>query len=110
MKVVVCQGETTGYPSRDELVALWREEIGKIPQVDELVVRENFDYEKMEEIAGDADALIGVWIKDEFYTDDFLTGTKSSSISQRQPTASERLMHSAPKDTWSHLPIPYMGM
>ena len=37
MKVVVCQGETTGYPSRDELVALWREEIGKIPQVDELV-------------------------------------------------------------------------
>ena len=60
MKVVVCQGETTGYPSRDELVALWREEIGKIPQVDELVVREGFDYEKMEEIAGDADALIGV--------------------------------------------------
>ena len=47
MKVVVCQGETTGYPSRDELVALWREEIGKIPQVDELVVRESFDYEKM---------------------------------------------------------------
>ena len=35
MKVVVCQGETTGYPSRDELVALWREEIGKIPQVDD---------------------------------------------------------------------------
>ena len=92
MKVVVCQGETTGYPSRDELVALWREEIGKIPQVDELVVRENFDYEKMEEIAGDADALIGVWIKDEFYTDDFFD------------------RHSAPKDTGSHLPIPYMGM
>ena len=108
MKVVVCQGETTGYPSRDELVALWREEIGKIPQVDELVVREGFDYEKMEEIAGDADALIGVWIKDGFYTN-FLTGTKSSSISQRQPTASEKLMHSVLKDMGSHLPIPYTG-
>jgi glycerate dehydrogenase len=71
MKVVVCQGETTGYPSRDELVALWKEEIGKIPEVDELVVRENFDYEKVDEIADDADALIGVWIKDGFYTDEF---------------------------------------
>ena len=27
MKVVVCQGETTGYPSRDELVALWKEAV-----------------------------------------------------------------------------------
>ena len=101
MKVVVCQGETTGYPSRDELVALWKEEIGKIPKVDELVVRENFDYEKVDEIADDADALIGVWIKDGFYI-------KSLNISQQQLMALERLMRSVQKDMESLLLILYM--
>ncbi|MCD8039527.1 MAG: D-2-hydroxyacid dehydrogenase [Lachnospiraceae bacterium] len=72
MKVVVCQGEAIGgEPPREELLALWREELAKIPQIDEVVFRDNFNYEQVEEIAGDCDALVGVWIKDNAYDDAF---------------------------------------
>ncbi len=72
MKVVVCQGEAIGgEPSREELISLWREEIGKIPQVDEIVFRNGFNYDEVDDIAGDNDAMIGVWIKDNAYDDAF---------------------------------------
>lgn len=74
MKVVVCQGEAIGgEPSREELIALWKEELAKIPQIDEIVFREGFNYDKVEEIAGDCDAMLGVWIKDNAYDDAFFS-------------------------------------
>lgn len=70
MKVVVCQGDAI-CAERDELVAYWKEEMSKVPAVDELVFRDSFNYEHIDEYADDADAMIGVWIKDGFYTDEF---------------------------------------
>lgn len=70
MKVVVCQGDSLGA-SREELIAGWREAMSGVPAADELVFYDSFNYEKIDEIAGDADALIGVWIKNEFYNDEF---------------------------------------
>ncbi len=71
MKVVVCQGETFAGPTRDELVAAWKKEMNKIVKVDELVFKDRFNYENIDETIEDADAVIGVWIKDGFYTDEF---------------------------------------
>lgn len=74
MKVVVCQGEPIGgEPSREELLALWEEELAKIPQVTEVVYRKGFNYDEIEEIAEDADAILGAWIKEGFFDDAFFT-------------------------------------
>lgn len=71
MKVVICQGDTFEGPSREELVNFWTEEMKKVEKVDTCIVKDRFDYEKIDEIVEDADAVIGVWIKDNFYDDAF---------------------------------------
>lgn len=71
MKVVVCQGETFAGPTREELISYWKQEMDKTGKVDELVFRDRFTYEEIDDIAADADAMIGVWIKDGFYNDEF---------------------------------------
>ena len=72
MKVIVCQGEPIGgEPTREELLALWEEELAKIPQVTEVVYRNGFNYDEIEEIAADADAILGAWIKEDFFDDAF---------------------------------------
>lgn len=72
MKVVVCQGEPIGgEPSRDELLSLWKEELKNIPQITEVVYRKGFQYDEIDEIVDDADALLGAWIKEDFFDDKF---------------------------------------
>ena len=65
MKVVICQGEAIGgRPSREELIRYWKEQLKEIPEVDEVVFHNGFSSRKKDEIAGDADALLGAWIQD----------------------------------------------
>ncbi|WP_313187925.1 2-hydroxyacid dehydrogenase [Lacrimispora sp.] len=65
MKVVICQGEAIGgRPSREELIQYWKEQLKTIPEIDEVVFHDGFHVQKRDEIAGDADALLGVWIQE----------------------------------------------
>lgn len=71
MKVVICQGDTIEGVSRDELVEYWQQEMKKTEIADTVIVKDRFDYEHIDEIVEDATALIGVWIKDNFFDDAF---------------------------------------
>lgn len=65
MKVVICQGESVGgRPSREQLIDCWKEELKTVPEIDEIVFHRGLDIRKRDEIAGDADALLGVWLED----------------------------------------------
>lgn len=65
MKVVICQGEAIGgRPTREELIRYWKKQLKEIPEVDEVIFHNGFNNRKKDEIAGDADALLGVWIQD----------------------------------------------
>lgn len=65
MKVVICQGESIGgRPARDELIRYWKEQLRTISEIDEVVFHNGFNAGKKDEIAGDADALLGVWIQE----------------------------------------------
>jgi glycerate dehydrogenase len=71
MKVVVCQGDPIGgSPSREVLIDYWKEQFADCPQL-EVVYRGGFTYDNLEETIGDADALLGVWIRDDTYTEEF---------------------------------------
>lgn len=71
MKVVVCQGEAIGgSPSREDLLSYWKEQFLDCPDI-EVVYRKGFDFEHIGEIAEDADALLGAWIRDDFFNEEF---------------------------------------
>lgn len=71
MKVVVCQGNPIGgSPSREALLAYWKEQFADCPDL-EVIYKEGFTYENFDAIAEDADALLGVWIRDGYYNEDF---------------------------------------
>ena len=71
MKVVVCQGEAIGgEPSRDKLIEYWKEQLADCSNL-EVVYQKGFDFNKIDEIVQDADALLGAWIKDDFFDEEF---------------------------------------
>ena len=68
MKLAVCQSEAVGgYPSRDELVKYWKEELSTVPEIDSIDFYEAFD----ETVIGNHDAVIGAWIRDGVFTEEF---------------------------------------
>jgi len=72
MKVVVCQGEPIGgAPDREALIKVWKEELRSIDTIDEIVIRERFDYGKIDEILEGTDILLGAWIIDGFFNTSF---------------------------------------
>ncbi len=72
MKVVICQGEPGGdVVTRDNLIDCWKSELRTFEGVDEVVFKERFEIETVGEIVEDADAVIGAWIRDDFFNDDF---------------------------------------
>lgn len=71
MKVVVCQGDAVGgVPSREDLIAYWKEQLADCSDL-EVVYRTGFNYENIEEIVKDADALLGAWIRDDYFNEEF---------------------------------------
>jgi glycerate dehydrogenase len=72
MKIVICQGEPIGgSPSREALVNYWNEQLKPLKKENEIIFYGGFDYEKMDEIVKDADALVGTYIKDDYYNEEF---------------------------------------
>lgn len=73
MKVVVFQGGAVGgEPSREELLNLWHEELDGYSGIDEVVYRDKLELEKMDEQIGDADAALGIFMRDNVITEEFL--------------------------------------
>ena len=73
MRAVVCQGEPVGgAPSRDDVVAYWKEQLAGIPEITSVDYRENFKADDVDEIAADYDILIGAWIGDDMFSAEFL--------------------------------------
>ncbi|TCL60915.1 glycerate dehydrogenase [Kineothrix alysoides] len=72
MKIVICQGEPIGgSPSREALLNYWNEQLKPLKKENEIIFRGGFNYEKMDEIVKDADALVGTYIKDDYYNEEF---------------------------------------
>lgn len=72
MKIVICQGEPIGgSPSRETLVNYWNEQLKPLKKENEIIFHGGFNYEKMDEIVKDADALVGTYIKDDYYNEEF---------------------------------------
>jgi glycerate dehydrogenase len=68
MKVAVCQGEAVGgFPKREELLKYWKQQLSTIPEVHEIDFYEMFD----ESWAGQYDAVIGAWIRDGYFGEEF---------------------------------------
>ena len=73
MRAVVCQGEPVGgAPSRDDVVAYWKEQLSGIPEFTSVDYRENFKADDVDEIVADYDILIGAWIGDDMFSAEFL--------------------------------------
>ncbi|MDR2514584.1 MAG: D-2-hydroxyacid dehydrogenase [Christensenellaceae bacterium] len=73
MKVVVFQQEAIGgEPRREELIAEWKRRFAAVPGVDELVFHNPPGMEGIDELIGDADALLGMWIRDHAISEEFL--------------------------------------
>lgn len=71
MNVVVCQGEAIGgSPSREQLIACWKEQFADCPDIN-VTYKGAFDYEKIEEYTADADALLGAWVRDDMFNEKF---------------------------------------
>lgn len=72
MRVVVCQGEPVGgAPSRDDIIAYWKEQLAGIPEITSIDYLNNFQAPRADEIAADYDVLIGAWIGDDVFTREF---------------------------------------
>lgn len=69
MKAVLCQGKPVGgYPSRDELIEYWKEQLKIVPEIDSLTILDVFNPAKVDEIIGDNDIILGAWINDGIFT------------------------------------------
>lgn len=72
MKAMICQGRSIGgYPSRDKLVACWKDYFSDIPGLSEVVIGDGFQVERADEIAADYDILIGCRIAPEIFNAEF---------------------------------------
>lgn len=72
MKIVICQGERVGgSPPKEMLIEYWKEQVKGLKEEHEIKFYSGFDFEKIEEIISDADALVGTWIKDDYYSEEF---------------------------------------
>lgn len=71
MKIVIFQGAAVGNPTREELIELWKDELRDCEQIDELVFQERFDIAKADETLKDADAAVGVWLKENWFDEAF---------------------------------------
>ena len=97
MKVVVCQGEAIGgSPSREDLLSYWKEQFLDCPDI-EVVYRKGFDFEHIGEIVEDADALLGAWIRDDFFKSS-LRHIQNSSTLLLLRMALVKLIRRQPKD------------
>jgi glycerate dehydrogenase len=73
MKVVVFQQEAIGgEPKREELIAEWKRQFASVPGVDELLFHNPISMEGIDDLIGDADALFGMWIRDNAINAEFL--------------------------------------
>ncbi len=69
MKVIVCQEEPVGgEPKREALVEYWKEYLIKLPEIDEIVVKDGFRGDRADEIIEDADIVLGAWISPGLFT------------------------------------------
>lgn len=71
MNVVICQATATGKPSMEELTALWKEELKDCDQIDNIRFEGRFDIAKADEILKDADAAVGVWLREKWFDEAF---------------------------------------
>lgn len=71
MKVVIFQGTSVGYPTREQLIELWKKELNDYEKIDEVVFEDRFDINKADETLGDADAAVGVWLRDNWFDEAF---------------------------------------
>ncbi len=73
MKVVVIQSEAIGgIPKYEDLMAEWYRQFENISGVDDVQYYKGFNLSNIEEIIGDADAVLGVWIRENLITEEFL--------------------------------------
>lgn len=73
MKVVVFQGGAVGgEPSREVLLDLWHKELDEYPGLDEVIYKDRLDLAHIDEQVGDADAVLGMFLRDGMVTEEFL--------------------------------------
>lgn len=74
MKVVVIQRRTPGsVPTYEQLMELWEKEFHEMGLLDSVTFHRNFTPETLDEIVGDADAVLGMWIQDGAISEEFLS-------------------------------------
>ncbi len=72
MNVVICQAATAGKPTADELIEVWKEELKDCDKIDSVrFEKRRFDMEHADEILADADAVVGIWLRDNWFDDAF---------------------------------------
>lgn len=73
MKVVVIQRRTPGsVPTYEQLMEMWEGEFRAMGLSDSVTFHRNFTSETLDEIVGDADAVLGMWIQDGAISEEFL--------------------------------------
>ncbi len=73
MKVVVIQRRTPGsVPTYEQLMEMWEGEFRAMGLSDSVTFHRNFTPETLDEIVGDADAVLGMWIQDGAISEEFL--------------------------------------
>lgn len=73
MKVVVFQGGAVGgEPSREVLMNLWHKELDGYSKIDEVIYQDKLDPDKIDEQIGDADAALGIFMRDNMINEEFL--------------------------------------
>ncbi len=72
MKLAIFQGEGVGgRPSREDLIACWKEELKDVPEVESLTFFKRQAEEDSDAAFGDADVVMGTFIPNDFFTEDF---------------------------------------
>ena len=68
MRIAVCQGEPVGgYPGKEDIIEYWKQQLSTIPEVSSIDFYDMFD----ESWLSDYDAVIGAWIRDGFFGEEF---------------------------------------
>jgi len=72
MKIVICQGTPiSGAPEREVLLEFWKELLCGIEEENEIIYHGQFNYDEIEEIIDEADALVGTYIMDDYFNEAF---------------------------------------
>lgn len=68
MRAIVCQGDPIGgIPTKDEIMEYWKKQIAKVEEIESVDYTGNFSVDRLDEIAGDYDLLLGAWIADDIF-------------------------------------------